>query len=179
MSDRVTELRIENRRLKEQNQNLEQKVINLAGMLSLETSGGPNNKNILNDHLINLIRETKEQLNIVSPKVDKFYTTELKNLVKRGIPILLITNDRAGIPKEYHEYYDDLKSTDGIKIINNPNVRYLLVFNTNMALFSGGSLDKEELERSILIVTIIKETSKLRQIAEIFSLMLPSFMRGS
>ena len=179
MSDRLTELRIENRRLKEQNQSLEEKVISLAGMLNLETSGGPNNKNILNDHLINLIRDTKEQLNIVSPKIDKFYATELKNVVKRGIPLLLITNDRGGIPKEYLNYYDDLKSTDGIKIINNPNVRYLLVFNTDRAVFSGGSLDKEELERSILIVTIIKESSKLRQIAEIFSLMLPSFMRGS
>ncbi|MFX1410778.1 MAG: hypothetical protein ACFFA6_10515 [Promethearchaeota archaeon] len=179
MSDRLIELRVENKRLKDQVQSLESKVLSLVGMISLETSGGQSKKNILNDQIINLIYETQEQLNIVSPKIDRFYTTELKNLVQRGIPILLITNDRGGIPEEYQEFYDELKSTPGINIVNNPNVKFLLIFNTELAIYSGGSLDKEELEKSILIVTLVKETSKLRQIAEIFSLMLPSFMRSS
>ncbi|MFX1315588.1 MAG: hypothetical protein ACFE9T_06955 [Promethearchaeota archaeon] len=179
MSDRLIELRVENKRLKDQVQSLESKVLSLVGMISLESSGGQSKKNVLNDQIINLIHETQEQLNIVSPKVDKYYTTELKNLVQRGIPILLITNDRGGIPEKYQEFYDTLKSTPGINVINNPNVRFLLLFNTELAIYSGGSLDKEELETSILIVTIVKETSKLHQIAEIFSLMLPSFMRGS
>ncbi len=178
MSDRLTELRIKNKSLKDQVLSLEEKVLSLVGMISLETSGGPNKKNLLNDQLINLIQETKEQLNIVSPKIDRFYATELKKVVERGMPVLIITNDRGGIPQEYHEYYDELKVTPGINVINNPNVKYLLVFNTELAIYAGGSLDKEELERSILIVTMVKETSKLRQIAEIFSLMLPSFMRG-
>ncbi|MFX0049224.1 MAG: hypothetical protein ACFE8G_13845, partial [Candidatus Hermodarchaeota archaeon] len=99
-------------------------------------------------------------------------------LPKKGIPILIITNDRGGIPKDFQEIYDDLKATSGIKIINNPNVRYLLVFNMEEALYSGGSLVKEELEKSILIVTSIREATKLRKIVEIFNLMLPSFMRG-
>ncbi|MBY9013992.1 MAG: hypothetical protein KGD70_16615, partial [Candidatus Lokiarchaeota archaeon] len=94
------------------------------------------------------------------------------------IPILIITNDRGNIPKIYQEIYDDLKQTSGISIINNPNVRYLLVFNAEEGIYSGGSLDKEELEKSILITTHIKESAKLRKIAEIFSLMLPSFMRS-
>ncbi len=177
MSDRLIELRVQNRRLKDQVQSLEEKVLSLVGMINLESSGGPSNKNVLNDHLINLIQETKEQLNVVSPKIDKFYTTELKKVVQRGIPVLIITNDRGGIPQDYHEYYDELKVTHGINVINNPNVKYLLVFNTELAIYAGGSLDKEELDRSILIVTMVKETSKLGQIAEIFSLMLPSFMR--
>ncbi len=178
MSDRLIELRVKNKRLKDQVLSLEEKVLSLVGMISLETSGGLTKKNVLNDQLINLIQETKEQLNIVSPKIDRFYATELKKVVQRGMPVLIITNDRGGIPQEYHEYYDELKATPGINIINNPNVKYLLVFNTELAIYAGGSLDKEELERSILIVTMVKETSKLRQIAEIFSLMLPSFMRG-
>ncbi len=177
MSDRLIELRVQNRRLKDQVQSLEEKVLSLVGMINLESSGGPSKKNVLNDHLINLIQETKEQLNVVSPKIDKFYTTELKKVVQRGIPVLIITNDRGGIPQDYHEYYDELKVTPGINVINNPNVKYLLVFNTELAIYAGGSLDKEELDRSILIVTMVKETSKLGQIAEIFSLMLPSFMR--
>lgn len=178
MSDRVIELRTENSRLKKEVQNLENKILSLVGMISLNSSGGPEGKSILNDQLINLIISTKQQLNIVSPKIDRFYANEIKKLPKKGIPILIITNDRGGIPKDFQEIYDDLKATSGIKIINNPNVRYLLVFNMEEALYSGGSLVKEELEKSILIVTSIREATKLRKIVEIFNLMLPSFMRG-
>jgi hypothetical protein len=178
LSDRIIELRTENSRLKNEVQNLENRILSLVGMVSLRASGGLEGKNILNEQLINLIISTKQQLNIVSPKVDRFYANELKKLTKKGIPILIITNERGGIPREFQEVYDDLKATAGISIINNPNVRYLLVFNSEEAIYSGGSLVKEELEKSILIVTSIKEGAKLRRIAEIFSLMLPSFMRG-
>ena len=177
MSDRIIELRVENQRLKQQVESLEQKVLSLVGMTSIETSGGIEKKNILNDHLMGIIYSTQDQLNIVSPQIDKFYATELKNLTKKGIAILIITNDRGAIPKTYQEVYDDLKSTPGIKIINNPNVSYLLVFNSREAIYSGGALDKEALEKSILIVTVIREAAQLRKIAEIFNLMLPSFMR--
>ena len=178
MSDRNIELRIENARLKKEVQNLENKVLSLVGMISLESSGGSERKNVLNEHLINLITSTSTQLNIVSPKIDRFYSIELKKLTKKGIPILIITNDRGNIPKIYQEIYDDLKQTSGISIINNINIRYLLVFNAEEAIYSGGSLDKEELKKSVLIVTRTKESSKIRKIAEIFRLMLPSFMRS-
>lgn len=177
MSDRILELRKENLRLKQQIQSLENKVLSLVGMVRFETSGGPEKKNVLNEHLLELIANTKTQLNIVSIKIDKFYATELKRLTQKGVAVLLIMNDRGNIPKAHQEVYDDLKLTPGIKIINNPNVRYLLAFNSDTAIYSGGSLDKNDLEKSILIVSIIKETSKLRNIAQIFNLMLPSFMR--
>jgi hypothetical protein len=178
LSDRIIELRTENSRLKNEVQNLENKILSLVGMINLKSSGGSEGKNVLNEQLINLVFSTKQQLNIVSPKIDRFYANEIKKLTQKGIPILIITNDRGGIPKEFQEVYDDLKATSGVNIINNPNVRYLLVFNSEEALYSGGSLVKEELEKSILIVTSIREAAKLRKIAEIFSLMLPSFMRG-
>jgi len=178
LSDRIIELRHENSRLKKEVQNLENKILSLVGMITLKSSGGSEGKNVLNEHLINLIISTKQQLNIVSPKIDKFYANELKKLSQKGIPILIITNDRGGIPKEFQEVYDDLKATSGVNIINNPNVRYLLVFNSEEGIYSGGSLVKEELEKSILIITSIREAAKLRKIAEIFSLMLPSFMRA-
>ena len=178
MSDRIIELRTENSRLKNEVQNLESKILSLVGMISLKSSGGSVGKNILNEQLIDLIISTKQQLNIVSPKIDRFYASELKKLSQKGIPILIITNDRGGIPKDLQEVYDDLKAASGVNIINNPNVRYLLVFNSEEAIYSGGSLVKEELEKSILIITSIREAAKLRKIAEIFSLMLPSFMRG-
>lgn len=178
MSDRIIELRTENSRLKKEVQNLENKILSLVGLINLKSSGGSEGKNVLNEQLINLIISTKQQLNIATPKIDRFYANELKKLTKKSIPILIITNDRGRIPPDFQAVYDDLKATAGVSIINNPNVRYLLVFNSEEAIYSGGSLVKEELEKSILIVTSIREAAKLRKIAEIFSLMLPSFMRG-
>ncbi|MFW9895982.1 MAG: hypothetical protein ACFFD7_09290 [Candidatus Thorarchaeota archaeon] len=178
MSDpRIIELRVENKKLKQEIASLEEKILSLVGMFNIESSGGQDKKNVLNDQIFNLIGSTKEQLNIVTPKIDEFYVRELKRLTQKGIPILMITNDRANLPKPYRQIYDDLKITEGISIINNPNVRFLLLFNTTQAIYSGGSLDKEELEKSILVVTTIQEKAKLRKIAEIFSLMLPTFMR--
>ncbi|MFX1309899.1 MAG: hypothetical protein ACFE8C_09405 [Promethearchaeota archaeon] len=170
-------MRVQNKRLQQQITNLENKILSLVGMVDIESSGGAEKKNVLNDLLMNIINDTQDQLNIVTPRIDGFYANELKRVVERGIPILLITNDRSDIPKDYIPIYDDLKLTQGISIINNPNVKYLLVFNTEQAIYSGGSLDKEELSKSILIVTKIQEKTKLRMIAEIFSLMLPTFMR--
>lgn len=177
MSDRIIELRVENQRLKKQVENLEKKVLSLVGMTNIESSGGAEKKNVLNDNLMSIFYSTQKQLNIVSPYIDKFYATELKKLTKKGIAVLIIIKDRGSIPPQYQEVYDDLKSTQGIKIINNPNVRYLLIFNSSEALYSGGTLDKEAMEKSILIVTVIREPTQLRKIADIFNLMLPSFMR--
>ncbi|MFX1326819.1 MAG: hypothetical protein ACFE91_01575 [Promethearchaeota archaeon] len=168
---------MENKRLKEQITNLEDKILSLVGMVDIVSSGDPERKNTLNDLLLNLINSTKDQLNVVSPEVDEFYAKELKRVVERGIPVLLITNDRSDLPKKNIPIYDDLKLTQGISVINNPNVKFLLLFNTEQAVYAGGALDREELSKSILIVTSIREKSKLRTIAEIFSLMLPTFMR--
>ncbi|MFX1325047.1 MAG: hypothetical protein ACFE8N_08820 [Promethearchaeota archaeon] len=177
MSDRLLELRVENKKLKQEIAKLEEKILTLVGMFNIESSGSQANKNLLNDQLLNLIASTYEQLNVVTPKIDEIYANELKKVAQKGIPVLLITNDRVDLPKQYRPIYDDLKITEGISIINNPNVRFLLLFNTEQAVYSGGSLDKEELSKSILIITTIQEKAKLRKIAEIFSYMLPSFMR--
>ncbi len=177
ISDRIVELRVQNKRLQQQITNLENKILSLVGMVDIESSGGAEKKNVLNDLLMNLINSTQDQLNIVTPRIDSYYAKELKRVVERGIPVLLITNDRSDIPKDDMPVYDDLKLTQGISVINNPNVKYLLVFNTEQAIYAGGSLDKEELSKAILIVTKIQEKTKLRMIAEIFSLMLPTFMR--
>ena len=177
MSDRITELRTENMHLKRQVEDLENKILTLVGMISLEPSGEGKNKELLNNKLIEFINTTTDQLNIVTPKVDRFYSVELRKIVEKGIPILLITGDRSSLDKSYRQFYDDLKKTPGIQILNNPNVKYLLMFNTEKAIYSGGSLDKDVLSSSILIATTIIEKSKIRLIAEIFSAMLPSFMR--
>ena len=177
ISDRLNELRLENRRLKNQVEEFELKLISLVGNIELESSGEGDNKDYLHNLLIEFINETQDQVNIVTPKIDQFYTNELQKIAQKGIPILLITTDRRLLSKPYQKIYDELTDTAGISVINNPNVKYLLVFNTDRAIYSGGALDREELSQSVLIVTIIKESAKLRKIAEIFSAMLPSFMR--
>ncbi len=178
MSDRLIELRVENKKLKDQVQDLESKVLSLVGMLSIETSGGTQGKDVINEQLLNLIQSTTDQLNIITSKVDRFYYNELKRLNDKKIPTLLVISDRHLLPnKTYQQIYDDLKNIASIKLVNNPNIKFLLAFNSSMAVYTGASLDKEELEKSILIVTIVKEQAKLRKIAETFSLMLPSFMR--
>jgi len=176
-SDRLIELRVENKKLKDQISNLENKITTLVGMVNIESSGDASKRHLLNDQLLNLINSSKEQLNIVTPRIDEFYAKELKKVVQRDIPILIITNDRGDLPKSYRPIYDDLKITQGISVINNPSVKFLLVFNTELAIYSGGSLERDILSDSVLIVTTIREKAKLRQIAEIFSLMLPTFMR--
>ena len=178
LQDRIQELRIENRRLKQQVEEFENRILTLVGNVIIEASGDGENKEYLNEAIIELIHQTNDQLNVVTPKFDKFYSTELKNAARRGIPVLMISKDRHLMPdKKAKQTYDDLKSTEGISIISNPNVKYLLVFNSEKAIYSGGSLEREELSSSVLICTIIKETASLRKIAEIFSAMLPSFMR--
>jgi hypothetical protein len=149
----------------------------LVGNIEIESSGEANNREYLNNKLIEFINSSNEQLNIVSPKIDEYYMNELIKMATKGIPILIITVDRSSMTKPNQKIYDQLSSTQGISVINNPNVRYLLLFNTDLAIYSGGSLDRDDLSKSVLIVTIIKERQKLRKIAEIFSAMLPSFMR--
>ena len=177
LTDRINELRLENRRLKQQIEEFEKRVLALVGNIVIESSGEGDNKDLLNNKLIEFIQTTPDQLNVVSPKLDDFYSLELKRAAERGIPILLITRDRYVYEKKERRIYDELKSIQGINVINNPYVTYLLMFNTEMALYSGGSLNRDELSKSTLIVTTIKEAAKIKIIAEIFNSMLPSFMR--
>ncbi|TFF85143.1 MAG: hypothetical protein EU518_01660 [Promethearchaeota archaeon] len=175
--DRLIELRVDNRRLKQEVENLENKILTLVGNVEIEISGGPNNNNLINDDIINLLGSTNNQLNILSSKIDRFYTNELKNLVNKGFEIRVVTFERSNIPSEFLEYYDELKNERKIKVINNPNVNCLLVFNEKEAIYTQGSLDKKELQESILIQTKVKSITTLETIREFFNLFLPSFMR--
>lgn len=177
MSDRIIELKVQNQRLKREVESLENKILNLVGMIEIFHSGSEDQKNVINDKLINLIHSSDEYINVITPKVDNFYTKEILNAVEKGLTVTIIINERSGIPPRYQPNYDQLRSNKKINVINNPNVRYILMFNEKEAIYCGGSLDRDELERSILIVTKIKVKDKLKEVSKIFNLMLPSFMR--
>ena len=102
---------------------------------------------------------------------------QIRKAAERGMPVLLITRDRHLWDKKQRILYDELNSTNGINVINNPHVNYLLLYNTETAMYSGGDLDKEVLSNSVLIITSIKEAAKINKIADIFTAMLPTFMR--
>ncbi|MEJ2251468.1 MAG: hypothetical protein P8Y70_04690 [Candidatus Lokiarchaeota archaeon] len=176
-SDRIVELRIENKRLKEQVESLEKKVLTLVGNIEIEISGKSKNVNLINNEITELINNSKNSLKIMSSKIDRFYSNELRKIAQKGIQIMIIANERSKIPDNYLEYYDKLKSTNGINIVNSPNVKMLMIFNNEEGIYSGGFLDRKELEESLLILTKIKETSKLKMLSNLFSLLLPSFMR--
>jgi len=175
--DRINELRLENRRLKQQIEDYENRVLALVGSTIIEASGEGENKELLNEKIIDFIHTSVDQINIVAPRVDTFYSTEIRKAAERGIPILLITRDRHLWEKKQRILYDELNSTNGINVINNPHVNYLLLYNTEIAMYSGGDLDKEVLSNSVLIITSITEAAKINKIADIFTAMLPTFMR--
>ena len=175
--DRINELRLENRRLKQQIEDYENRVLALVGNTIIEASGEGETKELLNEKIIDFIRTSVDQINIVAPRIDAFYSTEIRKAAERGLPVLLITRDRHLWEKKQKILYDELNSTNGINVINNPHVNYLLLYNSEIAMYSGGDLDKEVLSNSVLIITSIKEAAKINKIADIFTAMLPSFMR--
>jgi hypothetical protein len=172
LSERLRELRIENQKLKNQVEQLENKILSLVGNIEIEVS----QKGLLNEEILTLFENTENQLNILTPYIDKFYINELKRL-SQNINIMVIIHDRSLIPKEYRTYYDELKSVSNVKIVNNPNIRCLLVFNEVNGIYTAGALDKNILDNSILIETKINEASILHKIKQIYTLFLPSFMR--
>ena len=73
LTDRINELRLENRRLKQQIEEFEKRVLALVGNIVIESSGEGDNKELLNEKLIELIQTTQYQLNIVTPKISVLF----------------------------------------------------------------------------------------------------------
>ncbi len=175
--DRISQLRLENTKLRDKVNELEQKIISIVGLIQLFPSGIEGKKEALNEKILSVINSTVSSLKIITPKIGPFYSEKILSVAKKGIPVLMIINDRRFIPQEFQQYYDDLKTKSNLSIVNNPVVKYLLVMNEKEVLFSAASLVKKELSNSILIGTLVKEKNKLLRIEQIVSNMLPSFMR--
>ena len=171
----------ENIRLKEKIQELEDKLLSLVGQITIFSSGmvSTGKQHELNNNIASILVKPKagEQIKIVAPFVGEEYTTLLKAKAAEGVKIQIVLNDRNLWPKEHMKYYDVLKTTPKIDLVNNPNVKYLLVWTENEALFSSGPLDKAILMNTVLIGILIKEKTKLTALLEIYKEMLPSFLR--
>ncbi|TXT65697.1 MAG: hypothetical protein BAJALOKI1v1_390017 [Promethearchaeota archaeon] len=145
----------------------------MVGNIEIEIS----EKGSINEEIITLFSNSTTTLNILTPYVDRFYTNEIKRLAEKGISVLVITHNRGLIPREYGSFYDELKSSDNVKIVNSPNIQCIIAFNDKKGIYSGGILDKNLLDKSILILTKINEASKLMKLKQVYNLFLPSFMR--
>ena len=167
-------LKAENIKLRGQIEKLETRILSLVGAIKIFTNGMKEHE--MNNNIAEIITNASD-LKIVAPYITAEYAMILQDRAKNGIKVQLVVNDRRLWPKQFQNIYDTLKTTMGIDVINNPNVKYLLCWNPTTALFTSGPLSKDSLMNTVLIGTLVKEQGKLKEILKIFNLMLPSFMR--
>ena len=170
-------LKAENMKLKNQIEHLETRVLALVGSIKIFTGGPvPGKEHVMNNNIAEIITKAQE-LKIVTPFITTEYAMILQDRAKNGIKVQFVVNDRRLWPEDKQSIYDSLKTSQGIDVINNPNVQYLLCWSPTSALFTSGPLSKDSLMNTVLIGTLVKEQGKLNEILKIFDLMLPSFMR--
>jgi hypothetical protein len=169
-------LRAENIKLRTKVEDLENRLLKLVGTIKIFTGGMPGNEHVMNNNIAEIITNATD-IKIVAPYITNEYALILKDRARNGIRVQIVLNDRRMWPKEHIEIYDELKVTTGIDLVNNPNVKYLLVWSPKIALFTSGPLDKHSLMKTVLIGTLISEKGRIQELLKIFELMLPSFMR--
>ena len=117
--------------------------------------------------------------------------TILYQYLKKGnTKIQVVINDRrilveeSKLAKSYHKsdvsyekIYDLLKVTPEIDLINNPNVKFLMVWTRKNVIFTGGWLEKSLLEKTILLGVHVQDIAKIEELSEIYKQLLPTFMR--
>lgn len=170
-------LKADNISLKTKITELENRLINLAGAFKIFQSGMQGKEHEMNNQIANLIANAKTELKIVAPYITQEYVVLLQDRVKNGVKIQIVLNDRRFWDPAVAKFYDQLKATSGIDLINNPNVKYLLVWTPEAVLYSSGPLDKTSLMKTVLIGTLVTEKSKIDELLLIIKEMLPSFMR--
>jgi len=168
-------LRAENIKLRTKIEDLENRLLKLVGTIKIFTGGMPGNEHVMNNNIAEIITIATD-IKIVAPYITNEYALILKDRARNGINVQIVLNDRRLWPEKYVDIYDQLKVTS-IDLINNPNVKYLLVWSPKTALFTSGPLDKDSLMKTVLIGTLINEKGKINELLKIFQLMLPSFMR--
>ncbi len=168
-------LRAENIKLRTKVEDLENRLLKLVGTIKIFAAGMSGKEHVMNNNIAEIITNATD-IKIVAPYITNEYALILKDRAKNGIKVQIVLNDRRLWPEKYVNIYDELKVTS-IDLINNPNVKFLLVWTPKTALFTSGPLDKSSLMKTVLIGTLINEKGKLNELLKIFQLMLPSFMQ--
>lgn len=170
-------LKAENMRLKSRLEQLEDRLLKIVGAIKIFTGGLPGKEHEMNNHITEIITNASE-LRIVAPYVTEEYAMILEDRVNNDIEVQCILNDRRLWPEDHQNIYDKMKVTPRLQVINNPNVKFLLIWSPESALFSSGPLSKNSLMNTVLIGTRVNEKGKIKEILHIFNSMLPSFMQS-
>ena len=149
-------LKAENIKLKRKVEDIETRLLNLIGAIRIFSSGMPGHEHEMNNNIAEIIT-TGSEIKVVAPFITKEFVMILQDRAKNGVKVQIVINDRRFWPKEHANLYDTLKATNGIDLVNNPNVKYLLVWSPESALFTSRPLSKDSLMNTILIeITKIK-----------------------
>lgn len=166
----------ENIRLKSRIEELETRLLDLVGAVKIFTGGLPGHEHEMNNHIAEIITNASE-LKIVAPYISEEYMMILQDRVNNGVNVQCVLNDRRLWPAQYQDIYDKLRVMNNLQLINNPNVKFLLIWSPETALFTSGPLSKKELMETVLIGTLVNEKGKIKDMLKIFKSMLPSFMQ--
>jgi len=182
-------LKGENIRLKNKLDELENTLTRIAGAVHIFTTGSSESKIDLYTKITDVINSAREDIKVVTPKIGPEFAKVLIEKAKKGNKIQVVINDRRILVEQtklakaqkkninYEKTYDLLKVTPEIDLINNPNVRFLMVWTRKNVIFAGGWLEKALLKNTILLGVHVKDISKIEELLEIYRELLPSFMR--
>ena len=173
----MSQFKADNIKLKEKIAELENRLINITGAFKIFSSGMEKREHEMNNQIANMIANAKTELKIVAPYISDEYVPLLQDRVKNHVKIQIVLNDRRFWDPKMVKNYDTLKVTTGVDLVNNPNVKYTLIWTPEQALYTSGPLDKTLLMKTVLIGTIVLEKSKLEDLKNIIKEMLPTFMR--
>ena len=182
-------LKGENIKLKAKLDELESTLTRIAGSVYIFSAGTAESKVDLYAKIEEVINSARENLKVVTPKIGPEFAKVLIAKAKKGTNIQVVINDRRILVEEtklakaqkkdvnYEKTYDLLKVTPEIDLINNPNVKFLMVWTRKNVIFAGGWLEKALLKNTILLGVQVKDISKIEELSEIYKQLLPTFMR--
>jgi hypothetical protein len=183
-------LKAENIKLKKKLDELENTLTRIAGSVYIFSAGTTESKIDLFTKIIEIIDSARENLKVVTPKIGPEFAKVLIDKAKNGTKVQIVINDRRILAEEsklakshkksdvnYEKIYDLLKVTPEIDLVNNPNVRFLMIWTRKNVIFAGGWLEKELLKKTILLGVHVQDIAKIEELSEIYKQLLPSFMR--
>jgi len=183
-------LKAENIKLKRKIDELEDTLTRIAGSVHIFSAGGSESKIDLYTEITEVIKSAREELKVVTPKIGPDFAQILLEKARTGTKIQVVINDRRILVEEtklaklhskqdftYEGVYDLLKVTPEIDLVNNPNVKFLMVWTRKNVVFTGGWLEKAILNKTILLGVHVQDVSKIEELAEIYKQLLPTFMR--
>ncbi len=167
--------KIENVKLKQKIQELEDRVVNVVGLYKAIMPAE------INTYIETLISSPGNEEKIVAKEVDPFYADLIIKAAQAGKKTRVVTSER---PKEKIrnpppnlQAYEKLKNTPGIDVIETHGLTQFLIILPNKAFFSAGPLTRDNFARNNQLGFEISERGLLQQVQEVFGGYLPSFMR--